>query len=426
MESIMAVFSETLAQNATLDETHRTLPQAMPAHRRQRIVVLSSYSPSLTNFRLELLKSMVGAGHLVTAVGPEDDARTKASLSRIGVAFAHIPMARVGLNPITDLRTAWSIWRLLRKLKADLVVPYTMKPIIYGGIAARLAGVQSRCFLVTGLGHVFSQRNAETIKGRMLKKASVWLYRRAFAGARVVFAYNEADAADIRENRMVKDPSLVKIVPGSGVDIDHYAFEPPPLARPVFLLVARLLKEKGILEYIAAARKVRNLYPAAEFQLLGQFDPNPAAGISPADIKRWVDEGIVNFLGETADVRPFLAKCNVFVLPTYYREGIPRSILEAMSVGRAIITTALAGCCDTVQHGTNGYLVEPRSVDDLTHAMSKLAGNLPLAGLMGLKSRQMAQTKFDVHLVNEILIERMALAHPQGRGFPMIYSSGQS
>lgn len=401
------------------------LPPAMPAHRRQRIVVLSSYSPSLTNFRLELLRSMVDAGHFVTAAGPEDDATIRARLANIGVDFAHIPMARVGLNPITDLQTLWSIWRLLWKLKADLVLSYTMKPIIYGGIAARLAHVPSRCFLVTGLGRVFSQGYDKTLKGSFLKRVSIWLYRRAFTGARVVFAYNEADAADIRKNLMVADHSLIKIVPGSGVDVDHYAFAPPPLDRPVFLLVARLLKEKGILEYIAAARRIRVLYPTAEFQLLGQLDPDPAAGISPGDIENWVAEGLITFLGETTDVRPFLTGCNVFVLPTYYREGIPRSILEAMSVGRAIITTALAGCADTVQQGLNGYLICPRDVDDLTQAMSALAENLPLAEVMGKRSRQLAQAKFDVHLVNEILMERMALAHPERGGLSMIYRSGQ-
>ncbi|WP_319005560.1 glycosyltransferase family 4 protein [Pararhizobium sp. YC-54] len=408
----MAFFSEPLAANPTYEEASRPLPRVMPAHRRQRIVVLSSYSPSLTNFRLELLKRMVDAGHIVTAVGPEDDARTRVALSRIGVDFAHVPMARVGLNPITDLVTLWSLWRLLRKLKPNMVVPYTMKPIIYGGIAARFAGVRSRCFLVTGLGHIFSSNGAATLKGRVVKQISVLLYRCAFAGANVVFAYNEADAADIREHRMVKDESLIRIVPGSGVDLEHYAFAPPPSDRPVFLLVARLLKDKGILEYIEAARRVRRLYPKAEFQLLGHFDPNPASGISSADIQKWVDEGILTFLGETRDVRPYLARCNVFVLPTYYREGIPRSILEAMSVGRAIITTNLAGCSDTVQPGVNGCLVEPRSVDDLARAMSELAGNLPLAEDMGRKSRELAQAKFDVHLVNEILIERMALASP--------------
>ncbi|WP_436040584.1 glycosyltransferase family 4 protein [Rhizobium sp. LjRoot98] len=408
----MAVFSEYLATHAVYEDAIRPLPQTMPAHRRQRIVVLSSYSQSLTNFRLELLKRMVDAGHIVTAVGPEDDARTRSALSRIGVDFAQIPMARVGLNPVADLATIWSLWRLLRKLKPNLVVPYTMKPIIYGGIAARFAGVRSRCFLVTGLGHVFSQNGSATFKGRVVKQISVWLYRRAFAGANVVFAYNEADAADIREHRMVRDESLIRIVPGSGVDLDHYAFAPPPSDRPVFLLIARLLKDKGILEYIEAARRVRHLYPNAEFQILGHFDPNPVTGVSRDDIQKWVDEGLLNFLGDTLDVRPYLAGCNVFVLPSYYREGIPRSILEAMSVGRAIITTSLAGCSDTVQPGINGYLVEPRNVDDLARAMVTLAGNLPLAADMGMKSRELAQAKFDVHVVNDILIERMALASP--------------
>ncbi|WP_246752999.1 glycosyltransferase family 4 protein [Sinorhizobium sp. BG8] len=375
---------------------------------RQRVAVIASYSRSLTNFRLELLKRMVESGHSVTALAPEDDEVVKAELARIGVRFIQIPMARAGLNPFGDFATLLSLWKNLREIAPDTIVPYTMKPIVYGGIAARLAGVKDRCFLVTGLGHVFSDAGYASLKGKVVRKVSVLLYRLAFAGAKVVFVYNDADEADIRSHRMLKDNSLIKAIPGSGVDLEHYAHVPPPMDRPRFLLIARLLKDKGIEEYVEAARRIKARHPDAEFQLLGPFDPNPAA-ISPAQIEAWVAEGVLNYLGETRDVRPFLAGCNVFVLPSYYREGIPRSLLEAMATGRAVITTNLPGCRDTVEEGVNGFSVEPRNPEALSQAMAKLADDLGLAGTMGERSRELVRARFDVHQVNRVLLERMQL-----------------
>ena len=379
----------------------------LSTRRPKRVIVLSSYTPSLVNFRLELLKRMVEAGHAVTAVGPEDDTRTKTMLAAIGVQFIHLPMSRVGLNPFADIRTLLMLWRLFRRLKPDVVLPYTMKPIIYGGIAARLAGVESRCFLVTGLGHVFSSDAQSTLKGRLVRRLSIWLYRRAFVGAKVIFAYNQADASDLVDNQLFDGQIPLKMVPGSGVDLEHYGFEPARCDKPVFLLIARLLKDKGIVEYAEAARAIKRKLPNAEFHLLGHFEPNPAAGVASADLDRWVGEGIITYLGTTNDVRPYLTASNVFVLPSYYREGIPRSILEAMSVGRAIITTTLPGCRDTVEDGENGILVHPKNIGQLTAAMEVLANDLVRARAMGLKSRELVERQFDVHAVNALLMASM-------------------
>lgn len=387
----------------------RRLSDLLQAVRSQKVAVVASYTPSLTNFRLELLKRMVEAGHSVTAFAPEDDKIVKADLARIGVHFIPMPMARTGLNPLEDVATLLFLLRQFRELRPDVVVPYTMKPIIYGGIAARLAGIKNRCFLVTGLGHVFSDAGGANFKGRLVRAISVSLYKVAFGGARVVFAYNDADDEDIRRHRMLKDNSLIQMVPGSGVDLQHYGYKEPPSGKLVFLLIARLLKDKGIVDYVEAARIVRQSHPDAEFRILGHFDPNPAA-ISREEIMAWVNEGVIDYLGETRDVRPFLAGCNVFVLPSYYREGIPRSILEALATGRAVITTNLPGCRDTVEDGTNGYLVEPRNPVGLAKAMLEFARNRDLPRHMGLKSREIAERKFDVHQVNKLLLTRMALA----------------
>lgn len=374
----------------------------------RKIAVIASYTPSLTNFRLELLKRLASNGYAVTAFAPEDDAIVKADLARLGIDFVPMPMARTGLNPLEDLATLRFLIGQFRRLKPDVIIPYTMKPIIYGGLAARIAGVPRRCFLVTGLGHVFSDAAQASAKGRLVRSVSVALYRMAFSSAQVVFAYNDADADDIRRYRMLKDNSRLVLVPGSGVDVDHYGFREAQTGKPIFLLVARLLKDKGIVEYVEAARIVKQRFPEAEFRLLGHFDPNPAA-ISREQIQAWVDEGVIDYLGDTRDVRPYLADCNVFVLPSYYREGIPRSILEALATGRAIITTDLPGCNDTVENGQNGFLISPQDPGDLARAMLAFAESPSLARTMGQRSRQIAEQKFDVHNVNRLLLTKMGL-----------------
>lgn len=372
------------------------------------IAVVASFTPSLTIFRLELLKRLLAGGYRVVALAPERDARVEQQLTAIGVEFIPIPMERTGLNPFKDLRTLWSLRQHLKRLQPDIILPYTMKPIIYTGIAARTLGIKERYFLVTGLGHVFSEAARISPKSRLLQRICIWLYRTAFHGAKAVFVYNDADFEDIRSHRLVQDPSSVTMVPGSGVDLDHFSFSRPPQGPPVFLMVARLLRDKGVVEYVEAARQVRQVLPEARFQLLGHFDSNPTA-ISREEIDGWVQEGVLDYLGTADDVRPYLARSSIFVLPSYYREGIPRSILEALATGRPIITTDLPGCRDTVQPGVNGFAIKPRDVTDLARAMIDLGADPGMIATMGEASRRVAEAKFDVHAVNRLLLERMRL-----------------
>ncbi|WP_026187121.1 glycosyltransferase family 4 protein [Ensifer sp. BR816] len=381
---------------------------AYPPARRRVIAIVASLTASLIIFRLELLKRLAGAGHDVIAFAPEHDPQVEQALAEIGVRFVRIPMARTGLNPIEDIRTFWSLRQHFKRLKPDMILPYTMKPIIYAGIAARTLGIEERCFLVTGLGHVFSEAGGRSFKALAIRHMCVRLYRSAFKRARVVFVYNDADAEDIRRYRMLQDAASPTMVHGSGVDLEHFAFAQATREGPVFLMIARLLRDKGVVEYIQAARIVRRTFPDARFQLLGHFDSNPTA-ISREEINDWVSEGILDYLGTTKDVRPYLAACNVFVLPSYYREGIPRSILEALAVGRPIITTDLPGCRDTVEPGVNGITVKPLDVIALADAMASFARDPDLAENMGRRSRELAENKFDVHMINRVLLAGMGL-----------------
>lgn len=346
-------------------------------------------------------------GHKVIAFAPEDDAPVIKTLGDIGVEFVQMPMARTSLNPLGDLHTLYFLWRQFRKHKPDVVLPYTMKPIVYGCLAGRLAGVKERFALVTGLGHVFSDPEPKG-KAALVRWISVRLYRLALGGVNKVFAYNDADKADIISHRLMSAQTPLIMVPGSGVDLDLYRRSPVVADPPVFLLIARLLRDKGVVEFVEAARALKARYPDVRFQLLGPFDPNPA-GISKADVDAWVGEGAVEYLGETDDVRPYLADCSAYVLPSYYREGIPRTILEAMAIGRAIITADNPGCRDTVEQGRNGLIVKPRDHADLAKAMETLIKDPDLIGKMGAASHQLASERFDVHAVNRLLLGEMGL-----------------
>ena len=372
----------------------------------RKVAIVASLAFSLTNFRLLLLKRLVEAGHEVIAFAPDHDATVTRTLEGIGVSFVRISMARASLNPLSDLCTLIVLWRQFRRLKPDTILAYTMKPIIYGCLAGRLAGVPYRFALVTGLGYVFTNTE-RTARVALVRLVSILMYRLALGGASKVFVYNSADAELFRLNRIIRDVSRLELIPGSGVDFNHYTRSDPPLEPFTFLLIARLLRDKGVLEYVQAARNLHRRRPEVRVQLLGPFDPNPS-GLSEADIDKLVAEGGVEYLGVTRDVRPFLAQCTVFVLPSY-REGVPRTVLEAMATGRAIITTDAPGCRETVVDGENGILVPPRDSLGLAKAMETLAAEPELAARMGRRSHELARERFDVHIVNQKLLGAMEL-----------------
>ncbi|BDA82966.1 glycosyl transferase [Aureimonas sp. SA4125] len=373
----------------------------------QRIVVVASLTRSLVNFRYALLEAMVAAGHEVTAVAPDEDSEAIAALNRIGVTFRRIPMARTGTDPLADIRTLAALYRLMRGIRPDIVLTYTMKPIIYGGLAARLSGVGRRFSMFTGFGYMFGGER-RGLRLAALRRLSIWLYRRALAGTEAAFVYNENDAAEIRRHALIGKRTALVSVPGSGVDLDHHAQTALPAGPFVFLLVARLLREKGIAEFAAAARLLKPQFPQTRFQILGPFDPNPAA-LSQAEVAQWTADSGVEYLGETTDVRPYLSASTVFVLPSYYREGIPRSALEALATGRPIITTDMPGCRETVIDGENGFRIAPRSAADLANAMRAFLDDERLAPRMAVRSRTLAMERFDVRAVNAILLESLGL-----------------
>lgn len=367
-----------------------------------KIVIVASLAYSLVNFRRQLLLDLRAQGHEVIACAPDDDEEVVAALSAFGVRFRSLPLAPAGLNPLTDLKTLLSLINLFRQERPGLVIAYTQKPIIYSGIAARFTSHAGRfCPIVTGLGRAFSERGG--VDARLLRKLVGSLYRLAFARAAAIVVFNPQDAADLRTVGAIRPYHEVTFSPGSGVDLTRFGCSPVPPGPPVFLMIARLLGEKGVAEFAAAAARVHNRFPAARFQLLGPFEKGRDA-IPEATLDAWVAKGPLEYLGATDDVRPYLARATALVLPTFYREGVPRSILEGMATGRPIITTDIPACRVAVRDGDNGMLVAPRDSRALAGAMEQFCRQPGLARAMGRRSRLLAERKFGARAASRITL----------------------
>lgn len=380
------------------------------------LLVIGGISRSLVNFRGPLLRSLADAGCRVHAAAGEPDERALTALHDMGVAFTPLPLARAGVNPVRDAILLIRLIRLMRRIKPDVVLCYTIKPVIYGGWAARWCGVSDRHALITGLGYALADR------GGLLARLVRVMYRSALKGCGAVFFQNPDDRAFFLDHRLI-DPQQARWVNGSGVDLDAYAPAPLPDA-PVFLLIARLLGDKGVREYVRAAERITKRYPDARFLLVGGLDSNPNA-IREAELRAWQASGVIDYRGQVTDVRPILRESRVYVLPSYYREGLPRTILEAMAMGRPVITTDEPGCRETialtgegrrqkaagerVMEGENGFLIASRDVDALESAMRRFMDSPAVARGQGRRSREIAEAVYDVHKVNKAMRSAMGL-----------------
>ncbi|TPG08127.1 glycosyltransferase family 4 protein [Sphingomonas oligophenolica] len=371
------------------------------------IALVTSIAFSLSNFRGPLIASFVAAGIKVYALAPDHDEKTRAAMIALGAEPVDFHLERAGTRSFVDLNDARRLYGLLRRLRPDAVFSYFIKPVIYGSIAARLAGIGRRYALVAGLGYVFTANGDERLLGRRIMAALVSrLYRVALRSCDRVFFQNQDDI-DQFINRGVIDRDRVVRLNGTGVDLTRFAVTPPVLQPITFLLMARLLREKGIYEYVAAARIVRHANPKARFLLLGDVDDNPGS-IDRTTVEAWAAEGVIDWHGHVDDVRPWIAQSSVYVLPSY-REGMPRSTQEAMAMGRPVVTTDAPGCRDTVREGVNGFKVPVRSIKLLAAAMQRFLDDSSLVETMGAASRAMAEELFDVHRINAIILATMEI-----------------
>lgn len=371
-------------------------------------LLIASFPDSLLLFRGALLDALLARGLSVHVAAPDLPAgsSTRQQLEVKGLQVHDIPLRRTGMNPLADFRSLLTLWRLMRHIRPDHVLSYTIKPVIYGSLAARLARVPRRFALITGLGYAFQGQEGGGDRRGLLRTLVQRLYFFALHGTHKVFFQNPDDQALFRTLGILKPTTPSLVVNGSGVNVAEYSVARLPAA-PRFLLIARLLGDKGVREYAEAARKVRSRHPEAVFSLVGWVDENPDA-IKRDELDTWVADGTLEFYGRLSDVRPAITACSVYVLPSY-REGTPRTVLEAMAMGRAIITTDAPGCRETVVDGDNGFLVPVKAVNELAAAMERFIVERELAARMGSRSRQIAEQKYDVHRVNAVMLEEMGI-----------------
>lgn len=368
-----------------------------------RFLMIASYAESLIAFRGPLMEALQDSGlemH-VAAPGLLEGNPVRVALEARGVVVHHFPLDRTGKNPLADFRTLFALYRLMCSIRPDCMLSYTIKPVIYGILAGWLAGVPRRFALITGLGYTFRDEEGRN----SLRAVVLRLYTLALRQAHITFFQNPDDEALFRRSGILARHKRSCIVNGSGVDIASFQVTPLPDDGPRFLLVARLLGDKGVREYAEAARRIRARRSGARFGLVGWIDTSPDA-IAQHELDAWVADGTVDFLGRLSDVRPAIADCNVFVLPSY-GEGTPRAVLEAMAMGRPIITTDAPGCRETVVDGDNGLLVPVKSAGELEHAMMRLIEDWQQVERMGQRSRQIAEHKYDVHKINAVMLREM-------------------
>jgi glycosyltransferase involved in cell wall biosynthesis len=374
-----------------------------------RIGIIANTAFSLINFRGPLIGAMSRRGMTVFAFAPDYDEGTREVIRSLGATPIDFSLSRAGMNPFRDFIDLLKLSRQLRNLKLDASFSYFIKPVIYGTLAACLAGISRRIAMIEGVGYVFTEGERFGLRRRILRTLVVQLYKLALSQTQRVFMLNPDDRKMFSELGMV-DADKVRLLKGIGVDLDQFSVEDTPVESVSFILIARLLKEKGVYDYIESARIVRQEYPQTRFVLLGSVDLNPGS-IREEEVQAWVAEGLIEWPGHVSDVKPWIAKTSVFVLPSY-REGLPRSTQEVMAMGKPVITTDAPGCRETVEHGVNGFKVSVRNPADLAEAMLTFIRSPHLVESMGRASRRKAEQTFDVHKINAEILASMGLAEP--------------
>ena len=349
-----------------------------------------------------MLKDFLRKGHQLIILTPDHDHINE--LEKLhNLRCVELRYNRAGTNPFSELRLIDIYKRVLKDEKPDLVFAYNLKPVIYGIYAAHHEGVENLYAMIPGAGFVFS---GETTKARLIQLLIRGMYRRSLGYCNKVFFQNPDDLKEFVEKKLVSQEKCVQIY-GSGINLEQ--FQPAPFPnKPVFLFCARLLKVKGILEYCAAAYSIRRKYPELEFHVVGGYDENPTC-IAKDELEQYISRGDILYHGKVNDVRPYIKMASVFVLPSYHREGVPHATLEAMAMGRPVLTTNAIGCRETVKDGINGFLVPPKDIAALEQKMLWFIEHRDRIEPMGAESRRYCAEKFDVKRVNNIILNTMGL-----------------
>lgn len=366
-----------------------------------KFLLISPKNRTVYNFRGNLVKEIIRKGYEVIVIGP--DQTDVGKILALGASFREIPMNKNGTNVLKDIGYCRNLLKLMKEERPDVILGYTVKPVVYGSIAAKIAGVKNINCMITGAGYTFTSK---TMKARILGLIVSLLYKIGLGCADHVIFQNADDLNEFTKKHLVAEQKC-SVVHGSGVDMEQFGLVPFPETINFFML-SRLLKSKGVNEYLKAAEQVKEKYPDVKFSLLGKYESSMQDAIERDYVERLIQKGIVTRYEETSDVIPFYKNCSVYVLPSY-REGTPRTVLEAMAMGRPIITTDTNGCRDTVIDGVNGFLVPVKDVQTLIAKIQEFILHPELISQFGKASYQLCCDKYDVVKVNKSMMEIMNL-----------------
>lgn len=367
-----------------------------------KIAVLSSHTPSLFWFRIDMMQSFIQRGHTVYALGNESEDEWTEFFAQKGICYRQISVQRNGTNPLKDLKSISSIKNVLSEIMPDKIFTYQAKTIIYGTIAANKLGITEVYPLIAGLGSLFLNGGLKT---KVIRKILLSEYKYSMRKCPSVFFQNNDDLSVFEECGVIKNQN-VTLLHGSGVNLEKFTIQPMP-NQFAFLCISRLIKDKGVYEYLKACEIIKKNNPYIRCLLVGPFDSNPTS-LQPEELKQFIDNGTVEYFGEQPDVLPYIAQSSVYVLPSY-REGTPKTVLESMACQRAVITTDVPGCRETVDDGVNGMLVPAKDVNSLVSAMQSMIDNPDEVARMAKNGRKKAEEIFDVKIINAAICNTMQL-----------------
>ena len=373
------------------------------------IAIISVQAYAMVNFRGPLIRSLTDRGMLVYALAPDFNDEWRTQVSRLGAMPVDFSLSRTGMNPLSDVADIYRLSQLLRSLAPEMVLNGYTKSVIYGSIAAWMARVPKRFSLIEGLGYVFSDDDKSlTWRRSALRWVVTQLYKFTLGLNHKVFFLNKENILHFVNEGIVVANKVIRI-DGIGLDLDYFTPVPPVLQPVTFIMISRMLREKGVYDFVDAARKVQKRNPDVRFLMVGYCDKNPSS-VTEEELRSWIAEGIIEWPGNWVDdIRDWIVQASVFVLPSYYPEGLPRSNLEALAMGRPIITTDWVGCRETVQEGVNGFLVPVRDPAAIAQAMMRFVESPDLIEKMGHEGRRIAEKRFDVNKINLRIMETIGI-----------------
>ena len=371
---------------------------------KKKIAIIVNEVSTLLHFRKDLVLDLVKEGYEVFCLAEGYEPSTKEIIVSWGAKPVEHNLKRSNLNPLADIVEVFKLRKALKEIAPDIVLTCFVKPVIFASLAAKLAGIRKRVGMIEGLGYAFTPSTEKKgLKAKIIKFLQIQLYKIALPTLDKVLFLNPDDQRDLLIENNIKVKST-EILGGIGVNLDYYRYFEPKIKSDVsFIFLGRLLREKGIFEFLEAAKVVKKEKPNTQFLVLGQIDKQNPTAMSEEKLQEYIDANIIEYLGYVKNVPDYIEKVDVFVLPSY-REGVPKSTQEAMAMGKVILTTDVPGCRETVVDGVNGFLVPLFSAEKLAEKMLELINKPILVRSMGIESRRIAEEKFDVRKVNKRII----------------------